>query len=296
MNPRGSGRAQRAAEIQGGLVRLLRNKSGASTFALFVLRLASSPDSRRRFCFYFLCVRLKTGLWANVCRFPAESMNAQFATGLLILFLCSSNLRAPAETPTPRPESPRPADPNALSPDKKWEYRPPDEDTPKIVKAGTNDVAGDLDACGVGSCGEPKVFWAPDSKHLALYWGQGRTHQTDIYELNGDKWKALKEPGDEDEILAAADELVASQLKKKGLPKKTELRFISWTVEPDRWVDADRLVIVASMGQLLQSKDLGFGGSIRFTLKFEGAGDWKIIDRHRMSENEEQQFDHSHDL
>ena len=250
-----------------------------------------------KFFFYSLCVGLKTGLWATVGWFSAELMKAQSATGLLVLLLCSSYLvlHAPGQTPTPKPESSRPPDPNALSPDKKWEYRPPDEDTPKIVKAGINDVAGDLDVCSVGSCGEPKVFWAPDSKHLAMYWGQGRTHQTDIYELNGDKWKALNEPGNEDEILAAANELVASQLKKKGLSKKIQLRFIEWTVEPDRWVDANRLMIVASMGQLLLSKDLGFGGAIRYTLKFDGAGNWKIIDRRRMSEKEEQQFDQRHD-
>ncbi len=34
---------------------------------------------------------------------------------------------------------------------------------------------------------------------------------------------------------------------------------------------------------------------IRYTLKFDGAGNWKIIDRHRMSEKEEQQFDQRDD-
>ena len=38
---------------------------------------------------------------------------------------------------------------DSVSPDKKWEYKPPTENEgPKIVKAGTNDAAGDLsDAC-----------------------------------------------------------------------------------------------------------------------------------------------------
>ena len=69
---------------------------------------------------------------------------------------------------------------------------------PQIVKAGTAEAAGDL-SCDISTCGDgARVLWAPDSKRLAFYWGQGRTHQTSFYQLRGDHWEALKSsPGDE---------------------------------------------------------------------------------------------------
>jgi hypothetical protein len=49
-----------------------------------------------------------------------------------------------------------------LSPDRKWEYV--DGDTPKLVKAGTNEVALDfLEQCNLGAIGEHSApLWAPD--------------------------------------------------------------------------------------------------------------------------------------
>jgi uncharacterized protein YecT (DUF1311 family) len=48
--------------------------------------------------------------------------------------------------------SPQPT-PDSVSPDKKWEYKPPtNHHGPQIVKAGTDAVAGDLsDDCNIGS-------------------------------------------------------------------------------------------------------------------------------------------------
>ena len=76
------------------------------------------------------------------------------------------------------------------SPDQKWEYVGGDD--PKIVKAGTNEVALDL-SDGLGG-----LVWAPDSKRFAAYsGGGGRCHTTSLYQLRGDQWKALKSPEDE---------------------------------------------------------------------------------------------------
>ena len=44
----------------------------------------------------------------------------------------------------------------------------------------------------------------------------------------------------------------------------------------------------------MQSEDLGFGGSFLFTLKFDEAGNWKIVKTHRMSEKENANFYRSH--
>src|SRR4029077_18707228 len=67
----------------------------------------------------------------------------------------------------------------SISPDKKWEYVGGDE--PKLVTAGTNDVALHLSDQGPGD-----VIWAPDSKRFAYNWGQGRTHQTAFDQLRDD--------------------------------------------------------------------------------------------------------------
>src|SRR4030095_10162278 len=97
-------------------------------------------------------------------------------------------------------ESPSPAEEHlSISPDKKWEYKPATDDRKaQIVKAGTDEAAGDL-ACDYSNCGDgARVLWAPYSKRFGFYWGQGRTHQTSFYQLRGDHWKILESsPGDE---------------------------------------------------------------------------------------------------
>src|SRR5207249_958425 len=85
----------------------------------------------------------------------------------------------------------------SLSPDKKWEYRP-DESHPKIVKAGTDEVALDLSDQPAGNGFRfATVIWAPDSKRFAFNYGQGREHATSLYQLRSDEWKALNAPDDE---------------------------------------------------------------------------------------------------
>jgi hypothetical protein len=180
-------------------------------------------------------------------------------------------------------------DVSSISPDKKWEFTGGDE--PTIVKADTNEVALELsDACTVGSPGESTVLWAPDSKRFAFNCGQGRQHSTYFFQLRGDEWKALKSPYDAKEIFDQAKEIVAAQLKSKGLLKKTDLRFISWTLKLHQWVDSNTAILYASLEELLQSKDLGFGASFLFTLKFDEAGNWKIVRRHRLSDKEDEKF------
>jgi sugar lactone lactonase YvrE len=175
----------------------------------------------------------------------------------------------------------------SISPDEKWEYQSAtNELSARIVKAGTNDVAGEL-ACGGGTCGTPRVLWAPDSKRFALNWGQGRTHQTAIYQLVDDKWTELKAPGEEDEIQTKVYGEEAAQLKRKGIAKKNaNLRLLYYWVNASRWADPGTLIIHASLGEIDRKTEEAFGGDFLFTLKFDAAGKWKITKAHKMSEKE----------
>ena len=78
--------------------------------------------------------------------------------------------------------------------------------------------------------------------------------------------------------------------QKKGLPKNTFLHMQWWTVEPKQWLDASSLVVYASMAERVKRNGedvgIGFGTDLLVTLKFDDAGNWKIVNTHRMSEKE----------
>jgi hypothetical protein len=214
---------------------------------------------------------------------------------LVLAVVCAMRCVSNAQESSPAPE-----EQTSLSPDKRWEYKAADDDGPKIVKAGTSEMAGDLsDICGIGSCGDAAtVVWAPDSKRFAFNWGQGREHQTALYQLRDDHWVALKSPGDGDEIEKAANDIVAGQLKRQGLSEKklekqgTFLRLIWWTVNVDRWLDSNNATVYASLRQVAARRDDpgemddGYGTDLLFTLRFDDSGKWKIVKTHRMSDKE----------
>jgi hypothetical protein len=213
--------------------------------------------------------------------------------------LSTAQESSPAETSSPTPAGTAVPEATAqLSPDKRWAYQP-DQSAPKIIKAGTTEVALDLSDQPAGNgFSSATVVWAPDSKRFAFNYGQGRTHATSLYQLHGSKWVALKSPGDNDEIDKAADDIVAGQLKKQGVsPKKLEkqgkyLRFIWWTAQVDRWPRPDTAVVYASLRQVVAHRDDpgdmdgGYGADLLVTLKFDAAGKWKVIKTHRMSDKE----------
>jgi hypothetical protein len=193
---------------------------------------------------------------------------AAIANALILLWLSSLD-SASSQTPTLT------ASPNlsSLSPDKKWEYKAPTEEGPKLVKADTDEIAADLsDVCEISSCGDyANVIWAPDSKRFAFNWGQGRTRQTSLYQVRDDQWKALKLPNDDvHEIL--------NKTIKRGLPKKTHLRLIWETVKVHQWVDSNTAILYGGL-----EVDEAFGAHFLLTLKFDEAGNWKIIKTQRLS-------------
>lgn len=202
----------------------------------------------------------------------------------------------PSSTPAP---TARPT-PDPISPDKKWEYKAATDDRgPQIVKAGTNDSAGDLsDACGIGSCGESaSVLWAPDSKRVAFHWGQGRTQQTWFYQLLDDHWAPLN-PQPDEEIAKRLGNDIHAQLKQHGqshekLEKKgLYLRFIQMDSKVDRWTDSKTALVYAFDGEVIAERDDpgemsdGFSANFVFTVKFDDAGKWKIVNTRRVSEKE----------
>ena len=182
--------------------------------------------------------------------------------------------------------------PNSLSPDKQWEFS--GGDTAKLVKAGTNEVALTFsEECDLGALGEHSaLLWAPDSKRFGFYsCGAGKEHLTLLYQLRDDQWVALKTPGDGDDLFEQAGNIIEAQAKRKGLPKKTFLHMQWWTVKPERWLDSNTLIVYASMAEVVHRYDgeyvgHGFGTDLLLTLKFDTAGNWKIIKTHRMSEKE----------
>ena len=206
------------------------------------------------------------------------------------IVVCATSFHLSNAQPPPPDQEPSPS-PTSLSPDKKWEYLGGDE--PKIVKTGTKDEALHLSDQGPG-----EVVWAPDSKRFAFNYGQGRTHQTLVYQLRDDQWVALDFPGDNDVFEKQPNDIVAGQLKKDGLSeKKLEkqgkfLRLIWSTIKVDRWVDSNTAIAYASLQQVAARRDApgemdnGYGADLLYTLRFDDAGKWKIVKTHRMSEKE----------
>jgi hypothetical protein len=82
-------------------------------------------------------------------------MNPRSAIRIAVLTLLSaSGINLLADPPSRAPET---QDRSSVSPDKKWEYQP-HEDEPKLVKAGTDQVAVSFaDECNGGGCGHATV-------------------------------------------------------------------------------------------------------------------------------------------
>lgn len=180
------------------------------------------------------------------------------------------------------------ADPGRTSPDKKWEYV--GENKPKIVEAGTNKVALDLSDQPAGNdFRSAMVIWAPDSKRFAFNYGQQLRQATSLYQLSGDKWKALGSP--DDKMLEILQEDVAAQLKRKGSSEmelstqKKFLRLVWWTPKVTHWQDSNTAQLYASLRQVIALGDNtemgdGFTAKLLFTIKFDDAGNWKVLKRY----------------
>jgi hypothetical protein len=231
-----------------------------------------------------------------------------FVTIVVCMINCGLSVLAADEEPVaavspskgPSHETTAQPTPSSISPDKKWEYKPATNDHgPQIVKAGTDEAAGDLsDDCDIGSCGDSAtVRWAPDSKRFAFDWGQGRAHQSSFYQLRNNHWEPVK-PAPDKEASERAQRDIEAQLKRKGLSteklekKGLYLRYISSEEKLDRWIDANTAVLYTGLRDVIAKREDpgemsdGFGADFLFTIKFDDAGNWKIVKTHSMSEEE----------
>ncbi len=180
---------------------------------------------------------------------------------------------------------------SSVCPDKKWEYKPAtDNETPRIVKAGTNEIAGELSQdCGDTSAGRATPLWAPDSKRLAISCGNAKLRVVWVYQLQNDRWTSLENPiGEDDQIDERAANIIEAQAKKKGLRKGTFLHLQWSAAEPRQWLDPDTMVLYISMREVVRRNDgefvnFGYSADLLFTLKFGDTGNWKIVKAHEMT-------------
>ena len=124
------------------------------------------------------------------------------------------------------------------------------------------------------------VVWAPGLKRFAFNLYSHTTYATvAFYQLRNDKWVALHSPVDK-----ASEHTQLAQLARKYSPKnayrKGDFSPVSDYLEARSWTDANTVIVYA------YSERNGSEAAALFTLKFDEAGNWKIVKMHRMSKKE----------
>lgn len=132
-----------------------------------------------------------------------------------------------------------------------------------------------------------EVVWAPDSKRFALNYSISwfRGYETvAFYQLRADKWVALRSPVDE-----ASKHSQLAQLARNYSPKNTDRKgdssLLSNHLEARSWTDANTLLLYG------YSEEENGEAAALFTLKFDEAGNWKIVKMHQMSKKEVEQLE-----
>lgn len=185
---------------------------------------------------------------------------------------------------------------DSISPDRRWEYRcrPYADDTecaPELVRAGTTkivvDLQQDLEVSGSESI-DAKVFWAPDSKRFAFNYRPVHAHHTTcetvaFYQLNGDKWVQLASPLEAMQQSQLVELARNHSLKGFTLSKCAAERDV---LKLRRWVDTNTAILYAPCYPRNSGRP---ETGLLFTLKFDDAGKWKIVNTRRMSKDELEQ-------
>lgn len=189
----------------------------------------------------------------------------------------------------------RDEDASVWSPDKKWAYRLV-EGEPAIVRAESGEVV--LKLSEEGGWVSPKsgeLLWAPDSRRVAFNYRAGTRYSTcAVYELAGEKWKAL--PDLETKATKVVEMIArAEQRQRKRLGVKSAYRRrINDTWEVRRWIDVDTFEAFASSeGAVVVNKSENvesIGGAVLFTVKCDNRGGWRIIRLHEASTAEQEKL------
>ena len=124
------------------------------------------------------------------------------------------------------------------------------------------------------------VVWTPDLKRFAYNLHSRMTGTTvEFYHLRNDKWVALQSPVDR-----ASKHTQLAQLVRKYSPKnayrKGDSSLESDDLEARSWTGADTVLLYA------HSEGNGSEAAALFTLKFDEAGNWKVVKMHRLSKKE----------
>ena len=126
------------------------------------------------------------------------------------------------------------------------------------------------------------AVWAPDLKRFAFNLGY-RTgtvgEAVAFYQLRDNKWVALQSPVDE-----ASKHTQLAQLARKYSPKNAYRKEgsspVSDSLEARSWTDTNTLLLHA------YSEEENDEAAALFTLKFDKAGNWKVVKMHRLSKKE----------
>jgi hypothetical protein len=201
---------------------------------------------------------------------------------VLILVACATTFvfSNAQESPSPAEEQP------SISPDKKWGYI--GGDTPKPVKLSTDETVIDFFEQrnpGTAPAGQdPELLWAPDSKRFGFNYSPMHAHHMMFqsivfYQLRGDKWVALRSPVDE--TSKHIERAQSAQLRKTRSPKDASRKHFGDADEVRKWADANTAILHTYSDMAVSETPIS--AHFLFTLKFDDAGNWKIIKTHRMS-------------
>jgi hypothetical protein len=137
---------------------------------------------------------------------------------------------------------------------------------------------------------EARFLWAPGSKKLAYnYRAGGRYISTSLYQWKENAFVEAASPetsiGDD-----AIEQERQKQLLKLGLPKESNQRRIWDTWRIRRWPDANTATLLVHSIRTVPTPRPDATADIdvwiRFTLKFDEAGDWKVTKTYRLTEAE----------
>ncbi|HEX4653634.1 MAG TPA: lysozyme inhibitor LprI family protein, partial [Candidatus Udaeobacter sp.] len=181
-------------------------------------------------------------------------------------------------------------DVSSTSPDNKWEFVGGEQ--PRILEAGIHQVVLDL----LEDRGRGGLDWAPDSKRFAFNYSvhghRGYSFESvAFFELRGGKWVAVHSPADD---LSEDSQLV--QLLKEHQPKKFnphDCSSNSDVLELRGWTDSSTAILYAPCYRRNSDK---VRAAFLFTLKFNAAGNWKIVKTHQMSDKEIEKEDAGEDV
>jgi hypothetical protein len=130
-----------------------------------------------------------------------------------------------------------------------------------------------------------EILWAPDSKRFAFNYSPVQRHHTGFhralktvafYQLRGDKWEALRSLEDE-----TTENLAKGHVPSNARPPHCDPDVDTFKLR--NWTDANTTILYAAC----YARSSGEPGSrFLFTLKFDEAGNWKIVKARRLSKKE----------